>query len=133
MYNYRCPQCGNIVVSDKASGEVKCSCCGCQFNAQFNQQQYNQPYGQYPRGVFDNGPSGKNRGLAGLFAIFLGALGVHYFYMGKTTAGIVCLILGMCSCGLINILTLIQGIIILTMTEAEFERRYIYSQSTIPL
>ena len=95
-----------------------------------------QPYGTYQqpnqRGIFDNGPSGKSRGLAGLFAILLGTLGIHYFYVGKTTAGIICLVLGICSCGLINILTLIQGILMLTMTEEEFERRYVYSTSTIP-
>ena len=133
MYNYLCPQCGKIVVSDKATGDVRCGACGCQFNAQFAQQaQPQQNYGPYQqqRGVFDNGPSGKSRGLAGLFAILLGTLGIHYFYVGKTTAGIVCL--GICSCGLINILTLIQGILMLTMTEAEFERRYVYSTSTIP-
>lgn len=141
MYNYLCPQCGKIVVSDKAAGEVRCGACGCQFNAQFAQQAQQQTYGpqqqtygpyQQQRGVFDNGPSGKNRGLAGLFAILLGTLGIHYFYVGKTTAGIVCLILGICSCGLINILTLIQGILMLTMTEEEFERCYVYSTSTIP-
>ena len=140
MYNYLCPQCGKIVVSDKAAGELRCGACGCQFNAQFAQQAQQQTYGpqqqtygpQQQRGVFDNGPSGKNRGLAGLFAILLGTLGIHYFYVGKTTAGIVCLILGICSCGLINILTLIQGILMLTMTEEEFERRYVYSTSTIP-
>ena len=141
MYNYLCPQCGKIGVSDKAAGEVRCGACGCQFNAQFAQQVQQQTYGpqqqtygpyQQQRGVFDNGPSGKNRGLAGLFAILLGTLGIHYFYVGKTTAGIVCLILGICSCGLINILTLIQGILMLTMTEEEFERRYVYSTSTIP-
>lgn len=135
MYNYLCPQCGKIVVSDKATGDVRCGACGCQFNAQFAQQaQPQQNYGPYQqqRGVFDNGPSGKSRGLAGLFAILLGTLGIHYFYVGKTTAGIVCLILGICSCGLINILTLIQGILMLTMTEEEFERRYVYSTSTIP-
>ena len=138
MYNYRCPQCGNTVVSDKASGEIACSYCGCKFNPQFEQQRNQGPYnnqGQpyYQRGVFDNGPSGKNRGLAGLFAILLGSLGIHYFYVGKNTAGIICLILGILSCGFVHLLTLIQGILILTMTEEEFERRYVYSMSTIPL
>lgn len=59
MYNYLCPQCGKIVVSDKATGDVRCGACGCQFNAQFAQQaQPQQNYGPYQqqRGVFDNGP-----------------------------------------------------------------------------
>ena len=125
-------------MSDKASGEIACSYCGCKFNPQFAQQRNQGPYnnqGQpdYQRGVFDNGPAGKNRGLAGLFAILLGSLGIHYFYVGKNTAGIICLILGILSCGIVHLLTMIQGILILTMTEEEFERRYVYSMSTIPL
>lgn len=132
MYNYQCPQCKNIVVSDKASGDIRCSYCGCQFNTQYQNYQY-QPQ---QRDVFTAGPSGKCRGAAGLLAIFLGSLGIHYFYMGKTTAGIVCLLITILSCGTIGavlgILTLIQGILILCMSESEFEQRYIYTQSTIP-
>lgn len=90
----------------------------------------------YSRGVFDDGPSGKNRGVAGILAIILGSLGIHYFYIGKNTAGIICLVLTLFSCGiaatLLSVMGLIQGILILTMSEQEFENRYIYTQSTFP-
>lgn len=33
--------------------------------------------------VFSPGPSGKSRGVAALLAIFLGSLGIQYFYRGK--------------------------------------------------
>lgn len=35
--------------------------------------------------------------------------------------------------GLWGILTLIQGVMMLTMTQADFERKYVLSSSTFPL
>lgn len=88
-------------------------------------------------GVFENGPSGKSRGVAALLAIFLGCLGIHYFYLGKNTAGIVFLLVTICSCGtigtIIGLITLIQGIIMLTMTQDDFEKKYVDSLSSFPL
>ena len=71
--------------------------------------------------------------MAGLLAILLGGLGVHYFYLGKTGAGVLFLILGLLSCGLISVLTLIQGILMLLMTQEDFEKKYVYTQSSFPL
>lgn len=101
-----------------------------------NQQAYNQQpnyaYGR-PPGVFDEGPSGKSRGVAGLLAILLGTLGVHYFYVGKVGGGLICILLSIITCGIWGIVALIQGIMLLTMTQEEFERKWVYSQSTFPL
>lgn len=134
IYNYRCPQCGNTVVSDKPSGEIKCSYCGCQFNSQFQSTPNHQAPQQHD--IFTAGPSGKCRGAAGLLAIFLGYLGIHYFYMNKKSAGITCLLITILSCGILgsilSIITLVQGILIMCMSEEEFERRYINSNSTFP-
>ena len=89
-----------------------------------------------PTNVFSAGPSGKSRGVAALLAILIGALGIHYFYVGKNTAGIICLVLTLCSCGwaatLLSIMGIIQGILMFTMTEDDFERRYVYTQSVFP-
>ena len=71
--------------------------------------------------------------MAGLLAILLGALGVHYFYLGKTGAGVLFLILGLLSCGLLSVITLIQGILMFVMTQEDFERKYVYTNSSIPL
>ncbi len=134
IYNYRCPQCGNIVASDKDSGEIKCSYCGCQFSSKFQ----GAPNYQTPqqRDIFTAGPSGKCRGAAGLLAIFLGSLGIHYFYMEKKSAGITCLLITLLSCGILgtilSVVTLVQGILILCMSEEEFENRYIHSDATFP-
>lgn len=89
--------------------------------------------------VFAPGRSGKSRGAFALLAIFLGCLGVHFFYIGKTGAGVTNLVICMFSwillfipLGVLGVLTLIQGILALTMTEEEFERRYIISTSSYP-
>lgn len=42
--------------------------------------------------VFATDRYGKSRGVCALLAIFLGGFGIQYFYLGKTTAGIIALI-----------------------------------------
>lgn len=98
------------------------------------------PYGNtttpYPYGgsAFDPaGPEGKSRGVAGLLAIFLGSLGVHYFYLGKTGGGLVTILLNLITCGLWSLLNFIQGILMLCMSNEEFERKYVQSTSFMPL
>lgn len=83
--------------------------------------------------AFASGPTGKSRGVAALLAIFLGQLGIQYFYLGKTTAGIITLILTFVTCGLICILWLIQGILMFCMNNQEFENKYVNNMSTFPL
>ena len=83
--------------------------------------------------VFTAGPSGKSRGVAALLAIFIGSLGIHYFYLGKNTAGIIAIIVSLVTCGLFGIIWLIQGILMFTMSQADFERKYVYSTSSFPL
>lgn len=136
MNEYKCPVCGNMIYSSAPLLKVKCQSCGCEFSAS-PESTNNAPQPARGNGnVFDNGPSGKNRGVAGILAILLGSLGIHFFYVGKNTAGIICLLLTLFSCGiaasLLSIMGLIQGILMLTMTEEEFENRYIYTTSTFP-
>ena len=77
--------------------------------------------------------SGKSRVVAGLLAIFLGYLGVQYFYMDKIAAGIISIVLSIVTCGLWSVVTLIQGILMLTMTDRQFDDKYVYTVSTFPL
>ncbi|MBD5285451.1 MAG: TM2 domain-containing protein [Bacteroides sp.] len=86
-----------------------------------------------PDNVFNSGPSGKSRGVAALFAIFLGGLGIQYFYLGKTQAGIIAIILSFVTCGIFEIIWLIQGILMFTMTQPEFEEKYIYTTKSFPI
>lgn len=66
----------------------------------------------------------KEKLVAGILAILLGGLGIHKFYLGYTTAGIIELILGLC-CGIGSIIGLIEGIIYLTKSDEEFQKIYV--------
>jgi len=63
-------------------------------------------------------PEAKSKIAAGLLGIFLGALGVHNFYLGKTGLGLAQLLISILSCGWLvwvsAIWGLIEGILILT-------------------
>ena len=70
---------------------------------------------------------------AGLTGVFLGAFGVHKFILGYTKPAIVMLVVslvgGVVTCGLasfvMGVIGLIEGIIYLTKTTAEFQAEYI--------
>ena len=69
-------------------------------------------------------PKSKEKLVAGLLAIFLGALGIHKFYLGYNKEGLIMLLVtvvgGMVTCGMssfaISIIALIEGIIYLKHT-----------------
>ena len=71
--------------------------------------------------------------LCGIMAIIFGGFGVQYYIIGKIGGGLVTLLLTMVTCGLWSILTLVQGILMLTMSDEEFYRKYVASQSFMPL
>lgn len=75
-------------------------------------------------------PQSKSKVAAGLLAIFLGGLGIHKFYLGYTTQGIILLLvslLGMLLLGpvIAIVISLIEGIIYLTRSDEEFYRLYV--------
>jgi TM2 domain-containing membrane protein YozV len=65
---------------------------------------------------------------AGICAILLGWLGVHKFILGYTTEGVIQLVLGLLTCGLTNIIGIIEGVIYLTKSDEEFVRTYIQNK-----
>jgi TM2 domain-containing membrane protein YozV len=65
---------------------------------------------------------------AGICAILLGWLGVHKFILGYTQEGVIQLVLGLLTCGLTNIIGIIEGIIYLTKSDEEFVRTYIQAK-----
>lgn len=74
----------------------------------------------------------RSRIAAALFAFFLGALGIHKFYMGKSGAGIVMLLISLFGVVLAGLPTMLMGligliecIIYLCMSDAQFEDTYI--------
>lgn len=135
---HKCQQCHRDFTAPDNFQSVQCPFCG-------NIQQAQQPYGQQQYaygnsvppvtdiGVFDVGPSGKSRGVAGLLAILIGTLGIHYFYCGKTGGGFICILLSLVTCGLWGVITIIQGVLMMCMKHEEFERKYVNSLSTFPL
>lgn len=85
---------------------------------------------------FLDGPSGKSRGIAAVLAIVLGGLGVQYFYIGKNTAGIICILVSLVSCGTLavlpSVLGIIQGIILFTKDNNYFDTNFVNSESKFP-
>lgn len=81
--------------------------------------------------VKDDGASKKI--AAGICGILLGPLGVHKFILGYTGAGLIMLLVtllgGIVTCGIsswvIWVIGLIEGIIYLTKSDAEFVRTYV--------
>ncbi len=76
--------------------------------------------------------SQKSKLAAGLLGIFLGALGVHKFYLGYNKAGLIMLLVSLLTCGVgasvFAVIGLIEGIIYLTKTDEEFEQIYVQGQ-----
>jgi TM2 domain-containing membrane protein YozV len=67
---------------------------------------------------------GKSKVVAGLLGILIGWTGAHHYYLGSITAGIVVLVLSVCTCGLGGILALVEGIMLLVMSDADFDAKY---------
>ncbi len=126
-HTINCPECGEPM----SSIDNCCPNCGC--------PRYKTESNTTSNDVFSNGPSGKSRGVAALLAVFLGSIGAHYFYLGKNTAGVINILLVFLGWIFIipplfvGILTIIQCILMFTMTQEEFEQRYIYTNKTYPL
>lgn len=58
-----------------------------------------------------NNPNAKSKMAAGLFGIFLGALGVHNFYLGFTGKAVAQLLMTVLSCGILSPISAIWGLI----------------------
>ncbi len=60
--------------------------------------------------------------VAALLALLLGGFGAHKFYLGQGGLGVIYLLL--CWTFIPAIVALVEGIIYLTMSDAEFSRKY---------
>ena len=146
MYIHNCPECGKQDSTQEKVNRVKCPYCGAETNVSYSDQEPNfqEQWRQFGNqasnaldSVFNNGPSGKSRGIAGLLAILMGWCGLHYFYLNKPTAGIVFLLIAILSCGILatvtSVVSIIQGVLFFTSTQQEFEQKWVYSPSNFPL
>jgi TM2 domain-containing membrane protein YozV len=69
-------------------------------------------YGSSQMGAFP-GSGAKSRVTAGVLGILLGFLGVHRFYLGYTTIGVIQLVLTLLTFGVAGLWGFIEGILIL--------------------
>ena len=97
----------------------------------YGQQAYGQPVYGMPAAPAVPANS-KSKIAAGLFAILLGPLGIHKFYLGYTTAGVIMLLVSLLTLGLgaivMQIIGLIEGILYLTKTDEEFYAIYVQGE-----
>lgn len=115
-----CRNCGRELPDNTAF----CNYCGAQLgNAQpgYQQPPYQQSGYQDARQAYAN--CGKNKLAAGLFAILLGGLGIHKFYLDQIGLGIVYILF--CWTGIPSIIGLVEGIIYLTATDEDFYLKYV--------
>jgi len=105
-------------MSEKGPDEVYCSSCGEVIK---ERAEICPECGVRQRG--GSGDHDKERTVAGIFAILLGAFGVHKFYLGKVGQGIIYLIFFWTL--IPGIIGFIEGILYLTKSEEEFQRKYV--------
>lgn len=120
--NNRCPNCGSTELISYADGSLRCKYCGT-IVEHTHMNSYNSMASRGINNISSNFSSGrKNKLITILLAIFLGDFGAQYFYLGEYSLGIICLIL--CCTGFPGIWGIIHGIIILSMSDAEFDFKY---------
>ncbi|MCM1349524.1 MAG: hypothetical protein NC338_08945 [Firmicutes bacterium] len=73
------------------------------------------------------------RVACGVLAIVIGGFGLQYFIIGKVAGGFINIALAIATCGAWSVINLIQGIMILCMSDSEFETKYVHSTSVFPL
>ena len=71
----------------------------------------------------------KNKLVAGLLGVFLGEFGIHKFYLGYTTEGLIMLLVTVLSAGIAGVVIwtigLIEGIMYLSKSDDEFHETYV--------
>jgi len=74
-------------------------------------------------------PGAEKKIVAGILGILLGGLGIHKFYLGYTSEGMIMLLVSLLTCGIgasiVGIIGLVEGIIYLTKTDEDFVNTYI--------
>lgn len=70
-------------------------------------------------------PGAEKKIVAGILGIVLGGFGVHRFYLGDTTGGILRIVITFLTCGVGGWLGIIEGIMYLIKSDEDFVKEYI--------
>lgn len=112
--------------------DVKVSNDGINWQPLYTFPELMQIYHQQQQQVMHNETDSKKI-LCGIMAMIFGTLGIQYFIIGKTSAGFITILLSIITCGAWEIITFIQGILMLCMSDEDFRRKYIDTTSSFPL
>ncbi len=102
-----CSECGSLI---NVKAEI-CPKCGV--------RQAGKPISLH---LGETASNGKSRIAAALFALFLGWFGAHKFYLGQVVRGILYLLF--CWTGIPAVLSFIEFILLLAMSDENFNRKY---------
>lgn len=118
-----CTKCGAI------NDDLAQYCTSCQAPLSPVSSGYQPLQSVHPGAMTDWKALGADKKITvGICAILVGWLGVHKFILGYTTEGVIQLVIGLLTCGLSNIFSIIEGIIYLTKSDEEFVRTYIQNK-----
>ena len=93
-----CKQCGKPI----DDGEELCEDCKKVINNETATAQQPEVKETVNTGSSSSNPNAKSKIAAGLLGIFLGAFGVHNFYLGYTGKAIAQLLITLLSCGVLS-------------------------------
>ena len=103
------------------------------YSPPYTQQPYGRPYQQPCAQAV---PNTKDHVAAGLLAIFLGSLGIHKFYLGYNTPGVIMLAvtivgsifsLGIAGLAMV-VISIVEGVLYLSKSQTEFEQVYVFNK-----
>ncbi len=93
---------------------VACPHCGLQLEPRnIAAQSCNMPADARRRGAASGTRSWRNRWVAGILGVLLGAFGVHRFYLGYTGIGVLQIVLTICTAGIAGVWGFIEGVLCL--------------------
>lgn len=104
-----CPNCGK----DLKEGASFCPNCGSQIGGNANNNTNYNTNMNANMNMNGTQSAPKSKMAAGLLGLFLGAWGIHNFYLGYTSKAITQIIVTLVTCGLGGLWGFIEGIMIL--------------------